>query len=187
MVTDWLKKKCNRKVTIRTDGEPLIVAIVERVKAARTEETTLQRSPTRSSQSLGAAERAVRTVKQQFKTLRFQLEAKYGLPLLPSSPIWTWIGRHVAWLYDRYHVMASGKTPFEIYNDHYYKGELCIFSETVFMKEAVSKTGQGRQNPRVKGADTAWRKGIWVGRTTDTNEHIVSQIQAQECVVPFVV
>ena len=96
MVTDWLKKKGYRKVTIRADGESLIVAIVERVKAARTEETILQRSPTRSSQSLGAAERAVRTVKEQFKTLRFQLEAKYGLQLLPSSPIWTWIGRHVA-------------------------------------------------------------------------------------------
>ena len=72
MVTEWLKKKSYRKVTIRTDGETLIVAIVERIKAAGTEETILQRSPTRSSQSLGAAERAVRTVKEQFKTLRFQ-------------------------------------------------------------------------------------------------------------------
>jgi hypothetical protein len=97
-VVCWLREGCYRQVTIRTDGEPAIVALMDRVKAARPEETVLQRSPTRSSQSLGAGERAVRTVKEQFRTLRFQLEMKVGMKITPDLPIWSWIGRHAAWL-----------------------------------------------------------------------------------------
>ena len=109
------------------------------------EETNLVRTPTRSSPSLGAGERAVRTVKEQFKVYRYQLEGRLGAPVLPTSPVWTWIGRHVAWIHDRYHAMPDGRTPYELYADVAYKGELCTFGETVFLKEAVSKTGQGRQ------------------------------------------
>ena len=50
---------------------------------------------------------------------------------------------------------------------------MCVFGETVYIKETVSKTGQGRQQLRVKGADTSWRKGIWVGRAEAINGHIV--------------
>ena len=115
----------------------------------------------------------MRTVKEQFKVYRFQVEGKYGAPLLPTSPVWTWTGRHVAWVHDRLHAMPDGRTPYELYADVAYKGELFMFGETVFLKEAISKTGQGRQHLRVNGADTAWRKGIWAGRTEDSNEHIV--------------
>ena len=41
------------------------------------------------------------------------------------------------------------------------------------MKEATSKTGQQQQKRRVRGADTTWRKGVWVGRSEATNEHIL--------------
>merc|ERR1712194_317135 len=43
----------------------------------------------------------------------------------------------------------------------------------MYMKEATSKTGQQQQKRRVRGADTTWRKGIWVGRSEPTNEHIL--------------
>eukprot|EP00959_Pyramimonas_sp_CCMP1952_P110465 2310896-Pyramimonas_sp.AAC.1 len=44
----------------------------------------------------------------------------------------------------------------------------------------VSKTGQRRSMgglvPRLTKADTAWDKGIWVGKTTNNDEHIILTI-----------
>ena len=172
-VVQWLRDGCYRRITIRTDGEPALVALMERVKTARPEDTVLQRTPTRSSQSLGAGERAVRTVKEQFKTLRFQLEVKAGMKLHPGLPIWAWIGRHAAWLYTRYHVRASGRTAYEEATDSSYKSEIAVFGETMYFEEATSKTGQQQQHRHVKGADSAWLKGVWVGRAEATTEHIL--------------
>ncbi len=69
-LTTWLATRCYRKITIRHDGEPMLVAIMQRLRDNRTEETHLQQSPQRSSQSLGAGERAIRTVKDNFRTWR---------------------------------------------------------------------------------------------------------------------
>merc|ERR1712194_129030 len=83
-VVSWLRDASYRQVTIRTDGEPVLVALTDKVKAARGYETVLQRSPTRSSQSLGGAERAVRTIKEQLRTLRYQLETKACMKITPD-------------------------------------------------------------------------------------------------------
>lgn len=56
-------------------------------------------------------------MKEQFKVYRFQLEGKLGAQVLPASPVWTWIGRHVAWIRDRFHAMPDGRTPYELYTD----------------------------------------------------------------------
>jgi hypothetical protein len=147
---------------------------MDSVKAARPEETVLQRSPTRSSQSLAEGKRAVRTVKEQFRKLRFQLEMKVGMKITPDLPIWSWIGRHAAWLYTRYRVRASGRTAYEEATDSSYKSEIAVFGEAMYFKEATSKTGQQQQHRKVKGADTTWRKGIWAGRAEATNEQVLS-------------
>ena len=42
----------------------------------------------------------------------------------------------------------------------------------LFVREAVSDTGIMRGG-RLKAADSPWIKGIWVGRSETTNEHIV--------------
>ena len=144
IVLNWLKKKSYRKVTFKTDAEPALLAVMERIKKARAEETNLIRTPTRSSPSPGAGQRAVRTVKEQFKVYRFKLEGKLGAPVLPTSPVWTWIGRHVAWVHDMFHAVPDGRTPCELFADVAYKGELYMFGGTVFMKEAIGKFGQGR-------------------------------------------
>ena len=102
----------------------------------------------------------MRTVKEQFRTLRFQLEMKAGMKITPDLPVWSWIGRHSAWLYTRYHVRASGRTAYEEATDSSYRSEIAVFGEAMYFKEEHSQTGQMQQHRRVKGADTAWRKGI---------------------------
>ena len=92
-VIEWLKANHHRMDTIKSDGEPALVALLDRVKRARVEETVVLRAPTRSSQTMGAAERTNRTIKEHFRVIRFQLEAKMGGGA--SAPITPGMG--VAW------------------------------------------------------------------------------------------
>ena len=47
------------------------------------------------------------------------------------------------------------------------------FSEIVYAKEPLSKTGDGRGGKKVKSADTEWINGVWTGRTETSNENII--------------
>ena len=49
------------------------------------------------------------------------------MKITPDLPIWSWIGRHAAWLYTRYHVRASGRTAHEEATDSTYKSEIAVF------------------------------------------------------------
>ena len=52
-----------RKVVLKTDGEPALVAVQEAVAKARTHETLCQNPPGYDPQANGVAERAVSKVK----------------------------------------------------------------------------------------------------------------------------
>ena len=61
-VSKWLDRFSYRGVQIRTDGEPVLLQLMNALKRVRTHPTDLQQTPTRSHQSLGAGERGVRTI-----------------------------------------------------------------------------------------------------------------------------
>ena len=52
-------------------------------------------------------------------------------------------------------------------------GEIVEFAETVLFKIPASHTGQVTTNVRQFKADSSWGRGVWVGRTEESNEHIV--------------
>ena len=90
-----------------------------------------------------------------------------------DMPIWPWIMRAVGWTWTRFHVRASGRTAYEEYTDSSYTSEIAVLGETVYFKEAASATGQCRQGLVTRGANTAWRKGTWVGKSENSNQHVV--------------
>jgi len=61
-------------------------------------------------------------------------------------------------------------TAFFAVHGHSYTGEVVPFGETVFFKTPTSGTGLRRGGRKFKG-DTAWQKGIWVGKTDHNDEH----------------
>ena len=76
----------------------------------------------------------------------------------------SWAVRHGAWLYARFQVHSVGKTSYFSLKQQDYHGELFMFGETVF----------GQWEPRLKPkALPTWDVGIWVGRSTATNQHSV--------------
>ena len=67
------------KITLKSDGEPSIVAIREAVVASRVGESPFLTSPVRESVGNAEVERAVRTWQGQFRTLKHFYEYKMGM------------------------------------------------------------------------------------------------------------
>ena len=124
-------------------------------------------TPLHSSASNGAAERAIRSVDDEARTLRYDVEDRYGIKLTPDSVLWPWVVRHAAFLTARFAKRGSGTTSYQGAYGHSYTGELCPFGETVLFRIP-------KQSKRTHKADSAWRHGIWVGKAEESDEHLLA-------------
>ena len=120
-----------KRVVIRTDGEPAIVALVERLATAWTGEILQEHSPAGESQSNGAAERAVRTLVGLVRTLLLALQARMGETIDPACPIMWWLVEHAATLFRRYSIGSDGRTSYERSKGRRCNRKVFEFGETV--------------------------------------------------------
>ena len=68
-----------------SDNEPTIIALKEAVKKDRVgKETDLREGALRDSQSMGLAESNLRQWQIKARTLRFDVESRYGCTLTPT-------------------------------------------------------------------------------------------------------
>ena len=93
-------------IVIRSDREPAITAIVDRLMA-EIKKTGVQardraeKTPRYSSQSLGAVGSMQAQLQKQVQTLKTDLEAKIKSHLLTSMAVWPWlVGILLGWLKD---------------------------------------------------------------------------------------
>ena len=101
-VLKWIIEKMNDmgyagvKLTVKSDGEPAIVALVEALAVARKAETVPIRSPARESRCNGKVERAVRTWRGQFVLMKDHVETMLGKELPANCAMLTWLVMHAA-------------------------------------------------------------------------------------------
>ena len=94
---DWLTSRLDMagyagvKITIRSDQEPSIKAVKNAVAIKRAAVTAMIESPVRESKSNGRIERAVRTWRDQFRTLKHYYERRSKSKLENGSAISTWL------------------------------------------------------------------------------------------------
>ena len=131
-------------------------------------------APRRSHQSQGAVERWVQTCTGQTRTLRKAIEDKSGILIKAEDTLMQWIARHAAWCLQRYQAYHGGATPHPRARAYVYRGALCGLGETVLAK-IPDDFVTGRQVGKL--ADR-WRRGIWLGKTDESDEHLVS-VQGQ--------
>eukprot|EP00971_Amphidinium_carterae_P059907 1184955-Amphidinium_carterae.2 len=86
------------------------------------------------------------------------------------------LDRHAAYLAARFLVKPTEVTPFRaVFGENF--GEQCAeFRETVMARQPVSPSGKIHCNRRYNKAGTLWLKGVWLGRTEQTAEHIVAAV-----------
>ena len=166
-----------QNVLMQSDGEPAITAWAKKVRQEwfRVTDTAgqldaekqmpLRHSPKDDHASNGVIESVVHSVEGIVRTLRFSTEHNLRLKIGPTSPLLPWIVRHAGFLITRFQVRPSGRTPFEELRMVKYTSPILQLFEKVIAKE-VGVTDQKLQGP--------WQLGLWLGRSTDTNEHLVS-------------
>ena len=72
-----------------------------------------ERSAVGESQSNGRAEKAVQTVEDQLRTLKFALEDHIGAQIPSTHPVTMWLAEYTGVLLTKYSVDSDGTTPYE--------------------------------------------------------------------------
>ena len=81
----------HKKVVLKSDQEPAMIALQQRIRQARSDQTILENSPVEDSSSNGTVEKAVQEVEGLTRTLVAALETRYGVKLEEASSILAWL------------------------------------------------------------------------------------------------
>ena len=111
-VRDVKKFGYHHKIVIRTDGEPAIRDLVDKVAQLRASETVAEHTPPGDSRANGLAERAVQTIEKQARVLKLEMERRAG-KFSVAHPIFPWLVSHAADVVTKFLVHEDGLTSYE--------------------------------------------------------------------------
>ena len=165
-VRDIKKMGYQAKVTLRSDGEPAIKDLLDKVGQMRGAETILEQSKVGDSKANGRAERAIQAVEKLVRTLKIATEKSLGTRLSVKHQCFAWLVMHAADVITKCQVHKDGRTGYENIKSREYSGLMLKFGTSVLHKVEVKVQG-GVMEPR-------WMKGVWLGKRFGTEEHIVT-------------
>ena len=153
------------EVTLRADGEAALLDLLRAVAEQRRPRTLVERGPRDDGQANGRGERAVRSVEEITRTLKADLEIRTSTPIDPHSGTFEWLLRHGTDLLNKRQPGTDGLTAWHRLRGRPYGGELLQFGSSVLH----------RLSGRVVGGVLVdrWHKGTWIGKTTESDEHII--------------
>ncbi len=155
-----------RKVVLRSDQEPAVSALLDKIKELRNEETIIEWAPRFDSDAHGLAERAVQAVEGQVRTMKLELESRLKGRVPVEHPIFTWLMRHAADVISKVEVKrATGRTAYEMLKGRRYTGTFAEFGQKVHYMVA--------QRPRGGDMQQRWHTGIWLGKLWRSDEHLL--------------
>jgi len=165
-LSQMIRSLGSKKVILKSDQEPAIKSLKERVKAnVQDVDIIIEESPVGESKSNGEVERAIRSVKEQFSTFRDQVENRYMTSLQSDSQVIPWIVRHAAATIDRFQIGTDGKTGYQRRKGRKFQKEHVEIGECVWYLEAKSL---GKADSRSR-----WKSGVWLGVKDESNEVII--------------
>ena len=165
---EWLHRKIEfagyggMKVTLRSDGEPSILAVKRAIAVRRGVETGLIESPVRQSKSNGKIERAIRSRRDQYRTLRHQYERRMKAKLLKNSVLSSWLASWAAEVMNRCKVQENGRTAFEMMTHHKSKVALVGFGERVHFQHTKLGKDEYRKDD-----------GVFLGVTDRSSTYLI--------------
>ena len=169
------------QMAIRTDGEPMILNIAEKLRdelnALKLKDVTIkvftEKTPRYSPQSLGSVGAQQALLKGDVMTLKSRPEEETGKDVTPAVNIWPWMVRHAAWTRSRFAIKANMKTAHEDAYGFSYTTPIVPFGEAVLFRMPSSVSGRRTQGQRALKGDFQWEKGIFLGKTNESDEYLV--------------
>ena len=166
----WIRWLGYKDISVRSDGEPAIVKVVDHVAQHRGEgtRTAPERTPTADSKSNGLIENSNRVVESQTRTRLHALGRNLGQRVPGDWDIYPWAIIHAGTLINRFHVQRGrdGKTPHDIMNGRKSQCEMLEFCEAIQFIPVNSYKDVPKAEPRALN-------GIWLGVDYETDEHVV--------------
>ena len=158
-----------RRIVLKSDQEPSMIAMRRAVQQTwEMGEITMEDSPAYDPKSNGAVERSVRTIKEQIRTMKSDLEGRVMRKLDGGDrSILCWMIEHAGALLRRYKVGADGKTAYERVKGRGSKRMMVPFGECVWWMPLRPQTAQpSNLDPRVE-------EGCFVGLRETSDEALI--------------
>ena len=173
-------QQANKKVTVETNGPAPVQAgdtMLEQIDAedevmagegpALVDGSTLavpELTMPGESQSNGKAERAVRSIEDQVRTLKAALETHISARIPVDHPVMEWIVEHAAFLINRYVLGTDGRTAYGRLHGREVKERIAEFGEKIMWYVPKRR--------RVK-LDVRWRYGTFLGRALHCDQNYI--------------
>ena len=154
----------HEEVILQSDAEPAAVDVARAIAKSFKGRAIVRKVPRDSSKSNGTVERFLQSMQGLARTLRCEAFVKYRVPdddfllerLLP------WIVRHSSWLLSRFQIHTDGNTSYKAIHGYVYSSQNFPFG--------TDSVGQSRESCT---SQRDWLDGIWVGRVSKSDEHLV--------------
>ena len=104
----------------------------------------IENSPVGSSKSNGIVERAIQSVQEMIRTIRSDIEGRWGVKIDATHSIWPWIAEHAGLLLTMFEVGRDGKTAYERLKGKSAKVQGMAFAEGILWKR--KRTGDRSGN-----------------------------------------
>ena len=157
-----------KTVTVQSDQEPAVTALVARLRAHRAEETIPELSPVGDPASNGLAEKGVQEVVGQARARKLGLEDRMKCSIPLTHRIIPWLVEAAAFDLRSFCIGHDGRTPYERLKGKKMRTPIAEFGETVLYK--VPDRGGDHQLGKV---EARWGSGIWLGLRARSMEHLI--------------
>ena len=154
------------ELVLRGDGDSSLMDLLTRVAQLRRAKTIIEHGPRDDGQAHGRAERSVRTIEELVRVQLTDFEARTGESVDHLSNLFGWIVRHATDLSNKRMAARDGTTPWEKMRGRPYRGQLLRFGVPVMHRLAGETVGGVLLN--------RWSTGVWVGKTTTSDEHMIA-------------
>ena len=160
-------RRKNNELILKSDGEPAIVAVRERLSRYHGGKITPEQPPKGESSSNGKVEEAGKTTRSLAKVFKDMIEFKIGEEIQSDCAIMLWLVRWVAMMYSRFKVGTDGRTAYERQKGRKCKQEVIPFAEKVMYKK-LKESGARKQI-----LESQWEEGLWLGHSRTCNEVLI--------------
>ena len=136
-VVQDLKMLDRKRCILKSDQEPAMEALQERVQRARSgvdEHTVLENSPVDESQSNGTVEKAIKEVENHVRTMTSALETRLGEAVPWDHPLMLWMIEYSATLMNLFRVGKDEQSPMQRLRGVKHGRPLAEYGECVLYK-----------------------------------------------------
>ena len=172
IVKDMEEMGCAHAI-VKTDGEPAIVAVQNRLQALRDGRTIPRNPPAYDPAANGPCEKAVQDVTAHQRTIKLALESRLGVTIDEDLPIMQWALEHAVFVMNKYSVGHDGMTPYERLTGRKWRQALVEFGEIVLAKLTPRRRQQGKAKKQTRKFAARSIEGMRLGQIARTGEHVV--------------